>query len=163
MKERKYLFNWNHISNKLSNEQVDELKSYYVTYHKKCWAFKKALKQFKKLKLVGNSLSVIFASGGLAASIATGGVALVAISTAAVLIQGWMKHKNLDLKIQQCEYAFQTYQHLINSIKNMLRSGECDLYLLQITMTQTDDFITDNSPIIDKFLMEYNKHFTSEV
>ena len=36
--------------------------------------------------------------GGLASSIATGGIALVAISTAAVLIQGAMKHKNLDLK-----------------------------------------------------------------
>ena len=114
------------------------------------------------MKLLGNSLSIIFASGGLAASVATGGVALVAISTSAVLIQAWMKHKNLDLKIQQCVYAFQTYQYLLNSIKNMLRSGDYDSNHLQITMTQTDNFICDNSPIVDKFLTKYDKFFTSE-
>ena len=41
MKEqRKSVFNWNHISDELTNEQIDELKSYYHTYHKKCWAYK---------------------------------------------------------------------------------------------------------------------------
>ena len=162
IKRRKSIFNWNHISAKLSKEQVNELKSYYKTYHRKCWAYKRAMKKFKKMKLLGNSLSIIFASGGLAASVATGGVALVAISTSAVLIQAWMKHKNLDLKIQQCVYAFQTYQHLLNSIKNMLRSGDYDSNHLQITMTQTDNFICDNSPIVDKFSTKYDKFFTSE-
>ena len=100
MKEpRKSIFNWNHISDELTNEQIDELKSYYHTYHKKCWAYKQKSKHLKKLKLLGNSLSIIFASGGFASSLATGGISLIAISTAALLIQGWMKHKDLDLKI----------------------------------------------------------------
>ena len=100
MKEsRKSIFNWNHISDELTEEQVEELKSYYHSYHKKCWAYKQALKSFKKWRLLGNSLSIVFASGGFASSIATGGISLIAISTAALLIQGWMKHKDLDLKI----------------------------------------------------------------
>ena len=103
MKEpRKSIFNWNHISNKLSEEQIEELKSYYYSYHKKCWAYKQALKSLKKWRLFGNSLSIIFASGGFASSIATGGISLITISTLAFLIQGWMKHKDLDLKIQNC-------------------------------------------------------------
>ena len=65
MKEpQKSIFNWNHISDKLTEEQIEELKSYYKTYHKKCWAYKQAVKRFKKWKLLGNSLSIIFASGG---------------------------------------------------------------------------------------------------
>ena len=44
----------------------------------------------------------------------------------------------------------------------MLRSGEYDPSHMQITMTNTDDFITDNSPIIDKFLLKYDKLFTPE-
>ena len=125
MKEsRKSIFNWNHISDELTEEQVEELKSYYHSYHKKCWAYKQAFKSFKKWRLLGNSLSIVFASGGFASSIATGGISLIAISTAALLIQGWMKHKDLDLKIQNCTYAYQSYQHLLNQIKDMMRSGK---------------------------------------
>ena len=122
-KSRKSIFYWNHISNKLTEDQIEELKSYYHSYHKTCWAYKQAFKNFKKWRLLGNSLSIIFASGGFASSVATGGISLITISTAALLIQGWMKHKDLDLKIQNCTYAYQSYQHLLNQIKDIMRSG----------------------------------------
>ena len=109
MTDKRKIFDWNHISVKLTDAQIKELKTYYHSYHRKCWAFKQALKRFKKWKLLGNSLSIVFASGGLASSLVTGGIALVTISTVALLIQGWMKHKNLDLKIQNCIYAYQSY------------------------------------------------------
>ena len=87
-KQRKNIFEWNHISDKLNQAQIQELKEYYQTYHKKCWAYKQGVKRFKKWKLLGNSMSIIFASGSIASSIATGGISLVAISTIALLIQG---------------------------------------------------------------------------
>ena len=52
---RKSIFNWNHISVELSDAQIEELKSYYKTYHKKCWAYKQAVKRLKKWKLLGKS------------------------------------------------------------------------------------------------------------
>ena len=91
----KNIFNWNHISSDLTEDQIEELKSYYITYHRKCWAYKQAAKRFKKWKLLGDSLSIIFATGGIASAIATSGISLVAISTASVIIQSWMKHKDL--------------------------------------------------------------------
>ena len=81
MNKHKYIFNWNHISEKLTQSEVNELKLYYKTYHKKFWAYKRAMKYYKKWKLIGNLLSILFATGGLASSVATGGIALVAIST----------------------------------------------------------------------------------
>ena len=42
MVAKKNIFDWNHISDKLSTDEVDELKSYYLSYHRKCWAFKRA-------------------------------------------------------------------------------------------------------------------------
>ena len=160
MKEpRKIIFNWNHISDELTEEQIEELKSYYKTYHKKCWAHKQALKSFKKQKFLGNSLSIIFASGGFASSIATGGISMIAISTAALLIQCWMSHKNLDLKIQNCIYAHQSYQHLLNDIKNMMRSGNFNSSYFYNTMKTIDDYVTDNSPIVDKYLIKYDEKF----
>ena len=161
MKEpRKSIFNWNHISNELSEEQIEELKSYYKTYHKKCFAYKQAVKRLKKWKLLGNSASIIFASGGFASSIATGGIALITISTAALLIQSWMKHKELDLKIQNCIYAYQSYQHLLNEIKDMMRSGNFNSSHIYHTMKNIDDYVTDNSPIVDKYLIKYDEKFT---
>ncbi len=62
--ELKLIFDWNHISDKLTENQIIKLKSYYHTYHRKCWAYKQAVKRFKKWKLLGNSLSIVFASGG---------------------------------------------------------------------------------------------------
>ena len=91
-------------------------------------------------------LQYIFGTGGIVAAVATSGISLVAISTASILIQGWMKHKDFDLKIKQCEYAFQTYQHLLNEIRLMMRSGDCDLTTLRLNLNNTDDFIVDNAP-----------------
>ena len=161
MKEpRKSIFNWNHISDELTEEQIEELKSYYKSYHKKCWAYKQAFKTFKKWRLLGDSLSIVFASGGLASSIATGGISFFPITTVSLLIQSWMKHKDLDLKIQNCKYAYQSYQHLLNEIKVMMRSGKFNSPHIYNTMKNIDDYVTDNSPIIDKYLTKYDEKFT---
>ena len=161
-KQKINIFNWNHISDNLTEDQIDELKGYYASYHRKSWAYKKAMKNLKRTRFVGNSTSVIFGTGGIVAAVATSGISLVAISTASILIQGWMKHKDFDLKIKQCEYAFQTYQHLLNEIRLMMRSGNCDLTTLRINLNNTDDFIVDNTPIVDKYLEKYDKKFTSK-
>ena len=158
---KKSIFNWNHISDKLTEAKIKELKAYDHTYHRKSWTYKQALKHFKKLKLIGNSLSVIFATGGLASAIVTSAIALVGVSTVAISIQGWMKHQSLDFKIQTCTYAYQSYQHLLNYIKDILRSGNYDIEILQSMMKYTDNFITDNSPVVDKFFVKYDKRFTS--
>ena len=157
--KRKNIFDWNHISNKLTEEQIKEIKTYYYTYHRKCWAYKQASKHLKKWKLLGNSLSIVFASGGLASSLATGGISLIAISTLALLIQGWMKHKDLDLNIQNCLYAYQSYQHLLNTIKDTMRSGDFKPFYLHITIRNIDDYVADNSPIVDKYLIRYDEKF----
>ena len=103
-------------------------------------------------------MSIIFASGGFASSIATGGISL--ITRAALLIQGWMKHKDLDLKIQNCTYAYQSYQHLLNQIKDIMRSGNFNSSHIHNTMKNIDDYVTDNSPIVDKHLIKYDDVFT---
>ena len=160
MTNKRKIFDWNHISDKLTDDQIMELKAYYHSYHRKCWAYKQAVRRFKKWKLLGNSLSIIFASGSIASSIATGGISLVAISTIALLIQGWLQHQNLDLKIQNCMYATQSYMHILHTIKFILRTGEFDLSNILITMKNTDDYISDNSPIVDKYMVKYDKIFT---
>ena len=107
-------------------------------------------------------MSVIFATGGIVSAIATSGVSLVAVSTVSLLIQSWMKHKDLDLKIHNCTYAYQSYKHLLNTIKDMMRSGDFDPSILYQSMNSIDNYVCDNSPIIDKYLLKYDDYFISE-
>ena len=111
------IFDWNHISDKLSEDEREELKSYHKVYHRKCWAFKRPLKRYKYLRYFENTVSLLTASGGIATVIATGGISLVAISTVALLVKSYMEHQNLDIKIQTCTYAYQSYGHLLIMIK----------------------------------------------
>lgn len=106
-------------------------------------------------------MSILFASGGIVSSIVTGGVALVVVSTGALLIQGYMKHKDVNLKIHLCTYAYQSYQHLLIRIKDMARSGEYNPSSLHTMMNNIDNYVIDNSPIIDKLLHKYDEKFTN--
>ena len=55
---RKSIFNWNHISDKLTEDQISELKALYKFYHKKYWLFRITFKYFKKAELICNIGSV---------------------------------------------------------------------------------------------------------
>ena len=102
IERRKSIFNWNHISKDLFEDQVEQLKEYYRVYHKKAWGFKQGYKSYKKKKkYIGNSLALMFAAGGISSSIGSGGIALITVSGTSILIKGYMEHKNYDMKIEQ--------------------------------------------------------------
>ena len=149
---------FNHVSNTLTSDQIDELKSYYRTYHRKMWIFKKAYKSYRKWKLIGNISSALIASGGVFSSIPTSGISLVAATTVSVFIQMYMKHKNVEIKTHQCQYAYQKYGHLLISIKEILRSGELDDDIRK-KLQHADDYILDNTPIVDNQARMYDKLF----
>ena len=69
--KKRLIIDFNHISNRLSKEEIDELKAYYMSYHKKMWMYKSAYKRLKKWEFAGNISSIVFATGGIASSIAT--------------------------------------------------------------------------------------------
>ena len=73
-----------------------------------------------------------------------------------------MNYKNLEIKIQNCTYAYQSYQHLLNNIKDMMRRGDFKPSYLHTTMNSIDNYVCDNSPVVDKFLQKYNDIFTEE-
>ena len=62
MDRRESIFNWNHISENLTDDQISELKALYKFYHKKYWLFKMTFKYFKKAELacnIGSALLVL--------------------------------------------------------------------------------------------------------
>ena len=79
-----------------------------------------------------------------------------------MLIQVYMKHKNDEKKIKSMPIRFQKYGHLLNEIKDCLRSGEFNSQEFYIKMQLTNDFILGNSPIVDKWVKKYGKLYTFE-
>ena len=47
--KKRLVIDFNHISNRLSKEEIDELEAYYMSYHKKMWMYKSANKRLKKM------------------------------------------------------------------------------------------------------------------
>ena len=43
------IFEFNHIDNLLSEDEIKTIKEFYEYYHKKFWCFKKTFKHFKIL------------------------------------------------------------------------------------------------------------------
>ena len=84
---------------------------------------------------------------------------MVAVSSTSLLIQAFMKHKDVDLKIYLCTYAYQSYQHLLIRIKDIARSGDYNPSSLHTMMKNIDDYVADNSPIIDELLQKCDKKF----
>ena len=44
----------------------------------------------------------------------------------------------------------------------MMRSGDFDPSILYQSMKNIDNYVCDNSPIIDKYLLKYDDYFISE-
>ena len=105
-------------------------------------------------KYLGNSLALLFAAGGIASPIASDGIALIAVSGTSILIKGYMEHTNYELKIEQSKYAYQSYDHLLIEIKEILRSGNFDESRLINKMSGLDNYIIDNWPLIARQLTD---------
>ena len=57
--KKRLIIDFNHISNRLSKEEIDELKAYYMSYHKKMWMYKSAYKRLNKREFAGNISSIV--------------------------------------------------------------------------------------------------------
>ena len=148
----------NHISKDLGEETTKELLQYLNTYKRKCDAYKIKYKKLKKIKILGNSITIICAA-------AAGGISIItpialAIGTCSLIIQAYMAHKNLTQNIAMCKYAKTLYQHLLNEIYFSLRSGQINKEKLLQKMEFIDDQISDLCPDIDKELKQYDKKNT---
>ena len=90
---------FNHISRKLTQEQVNELTKLYHTYHKQYWCYKKMFKKFKRMDLALKLSSVVFTTtGAVVGSVTLNPIFLVCVSGTGVLLQTITTQKNFFQK-----------------------------------------------------------------
>ena len=103
---------FNHISRKLTQEQVNELTKLYHTYHKQYWCYKKMLKKFKRMDLALKLSSVVFTTtGAVVGSVTLNPIFLASVSGTGVLLQTITTQKNFSKKLSLVDM-------LINRIRN---------------------------------------------
>ena len=123
--QKKDIFNWNHISNKLSNEQLSKLKALYQFYHKKYWLFKMTFKYFKKAELACNIGSVaLVVAGTVVGGVTLNPIALGTISGVGLLLKTLSEFKNYKKKIEMCKFAYTSYEKVLIDLWSFMRGLE---------------------------------------
>ena len=141
---------FNHISRKLTEEQVDELSKLYHTYHKQYWCYKKMFKKSKRMDLALKLSSVVFTTAGaVVGSVTLNPIFLACVSGTGVLLQTITTQKNFSKKTESCRYAYQSYQKLLNKLKLFLRSGDIDEFF-ERELAMVDDQVADICPPISE-------------
>ena len=155
---KKSVYNFNHIDNELNQDEIDMLKKLYSHYHKKTWCYKMAFKYFRRINVGLNVTSIILtATGSVVGAVTLNPIVLGTVTGAGLTLQGFIKMKNYNRKIEMCKFAYTSYQKVLNEIRSYLRGEPYDIEKLTLELNWLDNQITDLCPLVDKFKAKYDK------
>ena len=149
---KKDIFEFNHIDNLLSEDEIKTLKEFYEYYHKKFWCFKKTYKHFKilneSINISGILLMIIGTiSGGLTMNPIIFGV----VNSAGILLTNFGKMKNYKKKIEMTKIALTTYEKVLIELRSAMRGDDFNKDLFIDKMKVIDEMIIDQTQLADKF------------
>ena len=100
-------FEFNHIDNNLTENEILTLKIVYKYYHKKFWCYKQSHKKYKKLEetITISSLCLVI-TGTIAGGVTLNPIILGVINGAGVVISTVGKMKNYKKKIETTKLPF---------------------------------------------------------
>ena len=107
----KNIFNWNHVSSELTEDQISELKALYKNYHRlyKCYQWK--YKKLKRLKLSLETTSIgLTAVGSIVGAITLNPITIACVAGPGVIIQGYLTKTDLNNRVDRCRFAYTTYK-----------------------------------------------------
>ena len=163
MDRRESIFNWNHVSEKLTEKQISELKALYKFYHKKYWLAKMTFKYFKKAELVCNiGSTLLVVTGTLVGGVTLNPIVLGTISGSGLLLKTYSEIKNYKRKIEMCKFAYTSYEKVLTDLRSFMRGVKYDEKGFLDYVKVIDDIIIDMCPLTDKFEKKYNKVFIQE-
>ena len=157
------IFNWNHVSENLMEDEISELKALYKFYHKKYWLFKMTFKYFKKAELactIGSAVLVV--TGTIAGGVTLNPAVLGAISGTGLLIKTYSEAVNFKRKIEMCKFAYTSYEKVLTDLRSFMRGMEYNVDEFIDYVKVLDDIIIDMCPLTDKFEKKYNKLFIQQ-
>ena len=160
MDRRESIFNWNHVSEKLTEDQICELKALYKYYHKKYWLSKMTYKYYKKAELacnIGSAFLVV--TGTVVGGVTLNPIPLGVISGTGILLKTFSEVKNYKRKIEMSKFAYTSYEKVLTHLRYFMRGLEFNDKEFLNFVKNLDDIIIDMCPLTDKYEKKYNKLF----
>ena len=157
----KNIFNWNHISNELTNDQISELKTLYKNYHRLFICYELKYKKLKRLKLSLEVTSIgLTIIGSVVGGVTLNPIVIACVAGPGVLIQGYLTKSDLDNRVDRCRFAYKTYEICLVQLKSFLRGLPYDISLFLSEIKLLDDIVIDSCPSVDKYFEKYTNKFT---
>ena len=160
MVSKKNIFNWNHISNDLIEDEISKLKTLYKCYPRlyKCYQWK--YKRLRRLKLSLELSSLCLTSvGSVVGAVTLNPIILGTLAGSGIMIQAYLTKSDLNKRVNRCRFAYTTYEKILVQLKSFLRGLPYDKNIFLSDIKIMDDIVIDQCPSIDKYFDKYNNSF----
>ena len=154
------IIGFNHISDSLSYDEVNKLKTLYKSYHKLQMCYKWKYKKLRRLKLSLELSSIgLTTTGAIIGGVTLNPIILGSLSGSGIMIQAYLTKSDLNKRVDRCKFAFTSYERVLVQLKSFLRGLPYDESNFLSDLKVIDDIIIDQCPSIEKYFDKYDKVF----
>ena len=121
------IISFNHISEKLTNEEIEKYKKLYEHYQRLFTCYRWKYKSIKKIKLALEMTSLSLTTlGTIVGAVTVNPIILGSIAGPGILIQAYLTKADMSNKVNQCKFAYTTYQKTLTELRSYLRGAPYD-------------------------------------
>ena len=154
------IIGFNHISDSLSYDEVNKLKTLYKSYHKLQMCYKWKYKKLRRLKLSLELSSIgLTTVGAIVGGVTLNPIILGSLTGSGIMIQAYLTKSDLNRRVDRCRFAFTSYERVLVQLKSFLRGLPYDESNFLTDLKVLDDIIIDQCPSVEKYYDKYNKIF----
>ena len=116
------IIGFNHISDSLSYDEVNKLKTLYKSYHKLQMCYKWKYKKLRRLKLSLELSSIgLTTTGAIIGGVTLNPIILGSLTGSGIMIQAYLTKSDLNKRVDRCKFAFASYERVLVQLKSFLR------------------------------------------
>ena len=154
------IIGFNHISDSLSYDEVNKLKTLYKSYHKLQMCYKWKYKKLRRLKMSLELSSIgLTTTGAIIGGVTLNPIILGSLIGSGIMIQAYLTKSDLNKRVDRCKFAFTSYEKVLVQLKSFLRGLPYDECNFLTDLKVLDDIIIDQCPSADKYYDKYNEVF----
>ena len=154
------IIGFNHISDSLSYDEVNKLKTLYKSYHKLQRCYKWKYKKLRRLKLSLELSSIgLTTVGAILGGVTMNPIILGSLTGCGIMIQAYLTKSDLNRRVDRCRFAFTSYERVLVQLKSFLRGLLYDESNFLTDLKVLDEIIIDLCPSADKYYDKYNEVF----
>ena len=154
------IIGFNHISNSLSYDEVNKLKTLYRSYHRLQMVYKWKYKRLRRLKLSLDLSSIgLTTVGAILGGVTLNPIILGSLTGCGIMIQAYLTKSDLNRRVVRCRFAFTSYERVLIQLKSFLRGLPYNESNFLTDLKVLDDIVINQCPSVDKYSDKYDKVF----